>query len=227
MNFLTNLAKGFVRSTVNQVGRDTGKIISNKIYGDAHATPIRGVRNENGVLYDEADTIISEHSFNKMLYSEGYKRRFFTSGILQKMFLWMFGLFISFVAWQAWGKFYALIPPISLAVLAILKAIDARKNMYVEIVKDVPIFKSDLRCKDGRRFVGYQQGKIESHMSSTKSYAKGHLIIALSYIFLSFYMYFTVWHFSNTETHFSWIDFGQYCLIPLAVLVMLHFIFRK
>ena len=30
MNFLTNLAKGFVRSAVNQVGKDTGKIVSNK-----------------------------------------------------------------------------------------------------------------------------------------------------------------------------------------------------
>ena len=40
MSFLNNLAKGFVRSAVNQVGRDGGKVISNKIYGNQHSTPI-------------------------------------------------------------------------------------------------------------------------------------------------------------------------------------------
>lgn len=40
MGFLSNLLKGFVRSAVNQVGRDGGKIISNKIYKGTHSTPI-------------------------------------------------------------------------------------------------------------------------------------------------------------------------------------------
>lgn len=40
-SFLGQLAKGFVRSAVNQVGRDGGRVISNQIYGDAHSTPIR------------------------------------------------------------------------------------------------------------------------------------------------------------------------------------------
>lgn len=40
MGFLDGLFKGFVRSAVNQVGRDGGKVISNKIYKGAHSTPI-------------------------------------------------------------------------------------------------------------------------------------------------------------------------------------------
>lgn len=40
-----NLAKTFIRSVVRQVGRDSGKVISNKMYGDAHSTPVRIVRN--------------------------------------------------------------------------------------------------------------------------------------------------------------------------------------
>lgn len=40
MSFLNNLAKGFVRSAVNQVGRDGGKVISNNIYSRAHSSPI-------------------------------------------------------------------------------------------------------------------------------------------------------------------------------------------
>ncbi len=40
-SFLGKLTKGFIRSAVNQVGRDGGRVISNQIYGDAHSTPIR------------------------------------------------------------------------------------------------------------------------------------------------------------------------------------------
>ena len=36
-----NLGDLFVKSVVRQVGRDTGKVISNKVFKDAHSTPIR------------------------------------------------------------------------------------------------------------------------------------------------------------------------------------------
>lgn len=47
MSFINNLAKGFVRSAVNQVGRDGGKVISNKVYGSSHSTPINITENNN------------------------------------------------------------------------------------------------------------------------------------------------------------------------------------
>ena len=227
MSFIGNLAKGFVRSTVNQVGRDTGKIISNKIYGDAHSTPIRGIKSENGIFYDETDCVIEDKEFYKMLYAQGYKRKFFTSGIFQKMFIWMFGLAISSVIWGMWGKYYALIPSIVLILISILKIVDARKNMYISINKEVPFYKSDLRCKDGKRFVGYRSEEIDSHIPSTKSYLNCQIIISLSYIFLAAYMYFIIWHFYTTENKFSWLELGQYCLIPFAVLIILYILFRK
>jgi hypothetical protein len=40
MSFLEQLGKGFIRSAVNQIGRDGGKVISNKIYRGAHSTPL-------------------------------------------------------------------------------------------------------------------------------------------------------------------------------------------
>lgn len=49
-NFIKNLGKGFVRSAVNQVGRDYGKTISNQIFGDAHATPVRMVRADKSTV---------------------------------------------------------------------------------------------------------------------------------------------------------------------------------
>ena len=42
-NFGKNLVKGFIRSAVNQVGRDTGKVVSNQVFGNAHSRPVRSV----------------------------------------------------------------------------------------------------------------------------------------------------------------------------------------
>ena len=39
-SFISNLAKGFVRSAVNQVGRDGGRVISNKIYNGQNYVPV-------------------------------------------------------------------------------------------------------------------------------------------------------------------------------------------
>lgn len=42
-NFTKQLAKGFVRSAVNQVGRDGGRVISNQIYNGQNYVPISNV----------------------------------------------------------------------------------------------------------------------------------------------------------------------------------------
>ncbi|RTY80624.1 hypothetical protein EKL97_10160 [Flavobacterium sp. LS1P28] len=57
MSFINNLAKGFVRSVVNQVGRDGGKVISNKVYGNSHSTPIKIAGSNN--IYT-SDNLIEE-----------------------------------------------------------------------------------------------------------------------------------------------------------------------
>ncbi len=38
-----NLFSSFIRSAVNQVGRDGGRVVSNAIYGDKHSIPVRSV----------------------------------------------------------------------------------------------------------------------------------------------------------------------------------------
>jgi hypothetical protein len=43
MSFILQLLKSFIRSGVNQVGRDGGKVISNEIYGNSHKTPINNI----------------------------------------------------------------------------------------------------------------------------------------------------------------------------------------
>ncbi|MGG7036539.1 MAG: hypothetical protein ACI7YS_15285 [Flavobacterium sp.] len=64
MAFLNNLAKGFVRSAVNQVGRDGGKVISNQVYGNAHSTPIRVVSNNQSQTQNmDSSNLIEEKEY--------------------------------------------------------------------------------------------------------------------------------------------------------------------
>ena len=37
------LANLFIKSAVRQVGRDAGRVVSNKVFGDSHSAPIRVV----------------------------------------------------------------------------------------------------------------------------------------------------------------------------------------
>lgn len=46
MSFILQLLKGFIRSGVNQVGRDGGKVISKKLYGTSHSTSIEIMNKE-------------------------------------------------------------------------------------------------------------------------------------------------------------------------------------
>lgn len=38
---MPNFFETFVNAAVSQVGQDGGRVISNKIYGDGHAMPVR------------------------------------------------------------------------------------------------------------------------------------------------------------------------------------------
>ena len=58
----------FIKSAINQVGRDAGKVVSNQIFGDAHSTPIRSVdsaKSKRSVDSAKSKKIISE--FEKSL----------------------------------------------------------------------------------------------------------------------------------------------------------------
>ena len=50
---IMNLLNEFVRSAVRQVGRDGGKVISNKVYKKQHGTPIYNSSNEENVFNKE------------------------------------------------------------------------------------------------------------------------------------------------------------------------------
>lgn len=73
-SFINGLAKGFVRSAVNQVGRDAGKVISNNVYGDRHSTPYRNVSNgkrivDVGEVKDEGMQVIRPSVTTAVIWS--------------------------------------------------------------------------------------------------------------------------------------------------------------
>lgn len=68
-SFGMQLAEGFVRSTVNQVGRQTGNVIANNIYGDAHSTPFKIITEANKNVYlTEPIEEPTEYQFDKPIY---------------------------------------------------------------------------------------------------------------------------------------------------------------
>ena len=80
MGFLNNLGKGLIRSAVNQVGRDAGRVVSNQLYGDAHSTPYRRVGGGNYL----------DESSEELLY-EQYKSPNFLFHCLIAFFFNIFG----------------------------------------------------------------------------------------------------------------------------------------
>jgi hypothetical protein len=61
-----NLAKTFIRSAVRQLGRDAGKVVSNRAFGDSHSTPIRMVRNaDTSPIKSDSGRSKYRHSLDK------------------------------------------------------------------------------------------------------------------------------------------------------------------
>jgi hypothetical protein len=63
-----NLLNTFIRSAVRQVGRDAGKVVSNKAFGDAHSTPIRMVRSaDTSPMTSESGRRKYRHSLDRIV----------------------------------------------------------------------------------------------------------------------------------------------------------------
>ncbi|MDE6037833.1 MAG: hypothetical protein K2G05_06185, partial [Duncaniella sp.] len=73
-SFISNLAKGFVRSAVNQVGRDGGRVISNNIYNGQNYVPVDNPQQPSQPTRNEAyaqipkDAIYESPSFSSGKY---------------------------------------------------------------------------------------------------------------------------------------------------------------
>ncbi len=125
MGFAKNLGKGFIRSAVNQVGRDAGKVISNQVYGDAHSTPHRIVGNK---------TIHNNEDNERVEYIKSHST---------------FGIFIRILL----AFLCNILGGIVLLIYGIKKKSKA-SFATVYKYESVPTYENDRRYKSGVRYAG-------------------------------------------------------------------------
>ncbi|WP_162555727.1 SH3 domain-containing protein [Reichenbachiella versicolor] len=144
MGFIENLAKGFVRSAVNQIGRDGGRIISNKVYKDTRSTPIQLVGFSNG----DTHTGTSNNSgFNSRqdLKGAGYKTELFRSNVVLYFFM-VIGC-----------EILPIFGPLYWVYLAFRNFFKKYTRFYCYTQK--PVYVQDRRYKTGQRHDGYTKVK--------------------------------------------------------------------
>lgn len=134
MGFISNLAKGFVRSAVNQVGRDGGRVISNKLYKGNHATPIYHINNESNI-YIQNDTNEKDFQYYKV-------------DVQPSTFKYILIVLFSYC--------FFIVGPI----ITILRGFNRKNNRYMKVytIKYESVYKPDARYKRGVRY----EGKVET-----------------------------------------------------------------
>lgn len=188
-SFLAQLTKGFIRSAVNQVGRDGGKVISNRIYGDKHSTPIRNVSINNGEYIDSNSNnplTISELRERTML--DGYQISCSISdmGILLKIWGFILGVIVSALLCYI-HVIFSVIPSIIFIIFAGLKY----KSRYIVKAykyEEIPVYTTDKRYKSQKRIKEYVKQKVSYNIPATSEEQKKIQIISFLYIILAIIM---------------------------------------
>lgn len=141
-NFLSNLLKGFIRSAVNQVGKDGGKVISNQIYGNNHATPVN-ITSTNTTQTNTDDTPTQEN--NNVPFS--FWHYAFKDYLLLKLLLY-----------YILGFFMIILAPLYI----ILRGFEYSKRDYeiIYTIQQVAVGKPDKRYNSGVRVTGYRNQKV-------------------------------------------------------------------
>lgn len=165
MGFIGNLAKGFVRSTVNQVGRDTGRVISRKLYTTRTTSKI--------------DNDFPENNNREELLEKGYK--------ISTLRLPILGYF--------WIGLFSLIPLVGSIIWlykSMKNFFKTKTDCYT--YKTRAIYARDRRYRTGARYEGsYQEkvyftNKIEATKKERKIYiGKGFVALLLAFSLYYFY----------------------------------------
>ena len=160
-SFINDLAKGFVRSAVNQVGRDAGRVVSNNIYGDAHSIPHRNVSagaagrvSSVGKVEDE-ETVIIEPSEGKAIAR------------------CVVALFFNFLG----------------AIILLVVGYRKLKNKYVAsawLYESQAVYVADGRYKTGERYDGHQLSRRKIEVPADEFMIEKNEKIAKIYLYAGF-----------------------------------------
>lgn len=158
MGFLGDLAKGFVRSAVNQVGRDGGRVISNHLYGNAHSTPIRS--SANGEMFYQ-DTVKEYPLIKENLIPS----------VAKYIFIGISGI---------------LFTPLSSIIILVLGLRKMQQNtIKAYYFKDVATYVSDRRYKRGVRYNGNITTKIHITINANDNEKKEIKTVGRNYIIIA------------------------------------------
>lgn len=189
MSFLSDLAKGFVRSAVNQVGRDGGKVISNKLYGNKHSTPIKNISTTGTGIYvnDITNEPISDFDLRNRIKEEGFKISYNTSniGILLKIWGYILGIIISSIFYSIYH--ILIILPSILFLWIIIQKYKASCVCVFRYGK-TGIYTQDRRYKNGERITGYKREKISFLIPANLKEKKIITCITILYVILAIAM---------------------------------------
>ena len=157
MGFFENLGKGLIRSAVNQVGRDGGRVVSNQLYGDAHSTPHRIVNNNARPVID-GDDYVAQYA----------KEQTVTGVILRVIFAFFFNL-------------------LGAAVLLVYGLKKKSKSAFSTVYRyeQMPIYVKDGRYKGGVRYTGDMTVKKKYYSEADENTAERNKRIANIYIYSS------------------------------------------
>lgn len=186
MSFISDLGKGFVRSAVNQVGRDGGKVISNQLYGNAHSTPIRGIgmTDKNEYINIENGEFVSPDELRNKAIEEGFKCSACKYSTATKIMWYILFLFFASILFGSL-PLLGIIPYIILFVIGIRKIF--QKHIYMRKTETITTFTSDKRYKTGNRISGQSESQIELKVPISRKEKGITMKIGLLYILLSFF----------------------------------------
>jgi hypothetical protein len=174
MGFIDGLFKGFIRSAVNQVGRDGGKVISNKIYKGGHSTPI-GTPEYYRQAYADSSPIpkVKNVIWNVIMFAV------WTLVLPYALIKTGIGLFVFIIPLLFIGRIWR---PLS--------------RTYVNPTVSKGLYKSDRRTKTGSRQIGSYSSTDKSiqvplETSEIKTY-RVEGIIKVIILFASYILLYTI-----------------------------------
>lgn len=194
MSFIQDLAKGFVRSAVNQVGRDGGKVISNAIYGDAHATPIRRVgQSTSGTYFDtETSQPLTPQQMLAYATTDGWQPEYSAYKWSHRLTLMFWAILVGCIP----GIFpiCLVIPlvPIYIIYRSWLHLFRNDKTTYFKMV-EVHKWKADRRYKGSIRPDGTELMKATLPLTSTDEDKAIHRRLGISYIICAIFLWLAVY----------------------------------
>lgn len=180
-NFLSNLAKGFVRSAVNQVGRDGGRVVSNRLYGDAHSTPYRTSANNSNEYTTFKE--MSPEQLKEQAVKDGFVPVYQETSVFVKI---IYLVFCTIWCMMTFDKL-PLISMIPALILIYKGAMKIRTKDTIKMKKrvTVAVYKSDRRYKSGERLAGYTEKDVEINVPSSKDEAEMKQNVGSAYIVMA------------------------------------------